>query len=822
MKNILTIFNREIKAYFNSPIAYIFIIVFIFISSGLFMAQFFLVSVADMRMFFLYLPLILCAFLPAVTMRLWSEDRKGNTMELLLTFPVKTYELVLGKFMASMAFYVAALLATLPIPIMIVALGTPDVGAIICQYIGVFFLGGFFLALGIFISGFCEDQIVAFILAMMACFGFYLLGTDFVASSIDGWLPGFGSFLKSTLGAAYHFSSFERGIIDLRNTLFFVIGAVLFLMLNSFWLDTRLKPKARTVFTTACLISAGIFVVINAIFGDMAIGRFDMTEGRIYTISDATKKILHGLDAPVTVKLFISPSEAMPTGFKTLERDVRDKLDEFKINSRGNFDYKVFHMEAVNVTGEGREDSLERSIERKGIRPFQVQSVEADEIGVKLIYSSMSIAYKDKPEDIIPRVIPQNFRDLEYTLISKIYKMTLDDEPGVVLVAPYTERAMDPQMRELLRSLGQESAEGLKEDDYELLPQLLEYEGYDVSRVMLTEEEPIPEDTDTVAIIEPEELNERQRFEINKFLVNGGAAFIGVQRYEYRYAAFGRGGFRVNTVDKKPQINTLLSSWGLGVSEDILMDTQMDVVSLSGGRFMGIFEMTSPVKLPVQIRVVGDQMNKDISITSQLPSLFYLWGNALTIDGEKLSEAGLTAETLFTSSKESWEVEYHAGNLTTEDMTPPPRSRMRSRPLGALVEGQFPDAFDGKEVPEWPREDEAEDASYERESEKVVLDPKPGKLILIGCAQIFKKELFKDPSHSGFFLNSIDALTLGEELVEVRGKMPINRSIGRVSTAARAWWRMFTTFLVPVLLCGIGAFRIFMRKRSKINYARSV
>jgi ABC-type uncharacterized transport system involved in gliding motility auxiliary subunit len=820
MKNILTIFNREIKAYFNSPIAYIFIIVFIFISTGLFMTQFFLVSIADMRMFFIYIPMILCAFLPAVTMRLWSEDRKGNTLELLLTFPIKTYELVLGKFMASLTFFTAALLATLPIPIMIAILGNPDAGAILCQYIGAFFIGGFFLALGILISGFCEDQIVSFILSIMACFGLYLLGTNFSAGSIDGWIPGFGSFLKNTLGVAHHFSAFARGVIDLSSVLFFAAGAAIFLLLNSFWLDTRMKPKSRTAFSTACLISAGIFVAVNAIFGDVAMGRFDLTEGKIYTVSRATAKILRGLDAPVTVKLFVSPSESMPTGFKTLERDMRDKLDEFKINSKGKFNYKVFHMEAVNVTSEGEEDSLERSIEKKGIRPFQVQSVEADEIGVKLIYSSMSIAYKDKPEDVIPRVMPQNLLDLEYTLASKIYKMTLKSRPLVALVAPYTEQQVDPQMQALLRSLGQAGSQNLRDDAYEFLPRLLEYEGYEVVRVRLTEEEPIPEGADTLIVIEPRELNDRQRFEINKFIVNGGSVFMGVQKYEFNYSAAGRGGFRISGVDKKPQVADLLEPWGLGISKGVLMDTQVDVVSLSGGKFMGIFEMTSPVKLPVQIKVVGDQINRDVSITSRLSSLFYLWGSALSINTEKLGGLGLKSKTLFTSSPESWEAEHHPGNLTNEDLAAPPRSETGRLPLAVLVEGQFPDVYEGKDVPDWPKE--AEDASYEKEPEKAALSPKPGKMVLVGCAQLFRKEMFRDPSHSGFFLNSIDAITLGEDLIEVRSKMPINRVIKRVSTPAKAAWKIFVTFFVPAVLCGIGGFRIVLRRRLKTAYAKSV
>ncbi len=821
MKNIFTIFNREIKAYFNSPIAYIFIIVFVLISAGLFMTSFFLLSTADMRMFFLYLPIILCVFLPAVTMRLWSEDRKGNTLELLLTFPAHTHELVLGKFLAGVVFYIVSLIATLPIPVMLAVLGNPDMGVIFCQYTGAVFLGCFFLALGIFVSGFCEDQIVAFIVAMMACFGLYLLGLDFTVSSIDGWIPGFGSFLRSAFGTAGHFTALEKGVIDSRDILYFIAGTTIFLILNGFWLDTRLRPKAKTVFVFACAICAGIFMLFNIIFTDISLGRYDLTEGRIYTVSGAARDILQGLKAPVMVKLFISPRDKMPTSFKTLERDIRDKLEELKVASGSKLGYKVFHMEAANAAGED-ENALEKSIEKKGIMPFRVQSVEADEVGVKAIYSAISIAYKEKPEEIIPRITPKNLMDLEYMLVSKIYKMTLDKIPEVALVAPYEEKAVDPRMKELLESMGQQAQGKFREDEYELLPKLLEYEGYKVSRIRLTEEEPIPEEADTLIVIEPRQLNDRQRYEINSFLVSGGSVFLAAQEYVFAYSTSGRGGFRFAPRKTEPGVNPLLEDWGLGLSKDILMDTQIDIVSLTGsGRFLGIFEMSSPVKLPVQIRVIDDQMNKDISITTNLPSIFYLWGSALTITEDKLGQFGLDYLTLFTSSDDSWQTNYHAGDFTNQDITPPAASERQAYPLALLAGGQFPDAFKGEDIPDWPME-EAEDESYEREEPAADISPEPGKLILVGCSEMFKNQMIKNPGQSGFFINSIDAITLGDDIIKVRSRAPAARFIKKLSSGAKAGWRIFVTFLIPVIIAAIGILRIVIRKRAKQVYLRNI
>ena len=164
--------------------------------------------------------------------------------------------------------------------------------------------------------------------------------------------------------------------------IYFILGAVIFLVLNGFWLEGRMRPRAKTVFSTACAISAGIFLMANWFVSELPLGRFDLSEGKIYTISPATKSILSNLQAPVTAKFYISPAEKMPTGLKTLEQEVQDKLDEFRVASNGNFQYKMFHMEAANVVT-GEEESLERQLSEKGIRPLPVHSVQSADVGGK-------------------------------------------------------------------------------------------------------------------------------------------------------------------------------------------------------------------------------------------------------------------------------------------------------------------------------------------------------------------------------------------------------------------------------------------------------
>jgi ABC-type transport system involved in multi-copper enzyme maturation permease subunit len=233
------IFKREMGAYFNSPIAYIFIIVFLLLTSGFYTNGFFLAGVADMRDFFGTLPLYLLFFIPALTMRLWAEEQRLGTFELLMTLPMKPSQIVLGKFLASLVFYGIALACTITIPLTLGWIGNPDLGAIVCGYIGAILLGSLFLAVGTFVSGLFRDQIAAFILTLLACSFFVLAGTQFFVAILDGWIPGLGSFLSKSFAVAAHFEGIQRGVLGIDNILFFLSFSTVFLVLNTYALEGR-------------------------------------------------------------------------------------------------------------------------------------------------------------------------------------------------------------------------------------------------------------------------------------------------------------------------------------------------------------------------------------------------------------------------------------------------------------------------------------------------------------------------------------------------------------------------------------------------------
>ncbi len=235
MQNINAIFKKEFRSYFNSPIAYIFITFFLGISSWLFFQTFFFENQAELRGFFGLMPWIFLFFIPAVTMKLWAEEKKIGTAEILMTLPIRDYEVVFGKFLASFGLLAITALFSLGLPFSIIYLGDPDGGAIVCGYIGLLLMGGAYLAIGLFASTLTENQIIAFILGITICFVLLIIGTDYVLFSTPDWLYPIFSYL----GLSAHYSSILRGVIDSRDIIYYFSIIGFFLYLSTLSVESR-------------------------------------------------------------------------------------------------------------------------------------------------------------------------------------------------------------------------------------------------------------------------------------------------------------------------------------------------------------------------------------------------------------------------------------------------------------------------------------------------------------------------------------------------------------------------------------------------------
>jgi len=230
MKNALTIFKKELRSYFSSPVGYVFIIFYLLVSNAFFffVQDFFKQGQDSMRGYFAAMPWIFLFFVPAISMRLWAEEKKMGTVELLLTMPLKEWEVVLGKFLAAFAFLGIALLFSLTVPISLAYLGKPDFGVIVGSYVGALFLGSAYLAIGLYISSLTENQVVAFIISLAVIFVLLLVGIAPV------WLNAVGSLVSfcDYVSLLSHFNNVTRGVIDSRDVVYYASVIVLFLYLN--------------------------------------------------------------------------------------------------------------------------------------------------------------------------------------------------------------------------------------------------------------------------------------------------------------------------------------------------------------------------------------------------------------------------------------------------------------------------------------------------------------------------------------------------------------------------------------------------------------
>ena len=241
MFNVWTIAKRELLGYFSTPIAYVFIVIFLFLS-GIFtfyLGSFFQRGQADLTTFFSFHPWVYLALIPALTMRLWAEERKTGTVELLLTLPVSMFEAVLGKFLATWLFTAIALMLTFPMWVTVNYLGDPDNGVILAGYVGSLLMAGAFIAIGACISALTKNQVIAFVVTVVVCLIFLLSGFPLVLNFFSGWAPQVLVSTISSFSFLTHFDGISRGVIDLRDIVYFMSLIVFWLFANAILIEIK-------------------------------------------------------------------------------------------------------------------------------------------------------------------------------------------------------------------------------------------------------------------------------------------------------------------------------------------------------------------------------------------------------------------------------------------------------------------------------------------------------------------------------------------------------------------------------------------------------
>jgi len=241
MSGIMPVFRRELTSYFVTPVAYVFILIFLVISNAFafYFGGLYERGQADLLPFFAYHPYLFLFLVPALSMRLWAEERKSGSVELLMTLPLEPWHAVVGKFLAAWAFTTLAIALTFPLWITVNYLGAPDNGVIFAAYIGSALMAGGYLAVGSFISAMTKNQVVAFIISVVACLLLLLAGFPLVLDVFSGWAPSSLTDAIASISFLTHFESISKGVIDFRDVVYFVLLIGSCLYANTLVLDIK-------------------------------------------------------------------------------------------------------------------------------------------------------------------------------------------------------------------------------------------------------------------------------------------------------------------------------------------------------------------------------------------------------------------------------------------------------------------------------------------------------------------------------------------------------------------------------------------------------
>ncbi len=390
---------KELTLFFSAPTGYLFLAAFLAVTLFVFfwVEAWFARNVADVRPMFEWLPVLLIFLSSALTMRMWSEERRSGTMELVFTAPARTWEFVLGKFLACWALIGVALALTLPLPVSAALVADLDWGPVVAGYVAALLLGGAYTAIGLFVSARTDSQIVSLIVASFACGAFYLAGSPVLTDLMPGAIA---DFFRS-IGSGSRFEAITRGVLDVRDLYYYVSLGAAFLALNVYGLEVqRWARDGDRKRHQAWMLGTGLLVAnllaANLWLASLTGLRVDMTEGRIYSISEATRAYLGRLQEPLLIRGYFS-NKTHPLLAPLVPR-MRDLLTEYEVAGRG----KV----RVEIVDPADDPEMEDEANTKyGIRsvPFQV----ADRYQSSLVnsYFDVLLSYGDEYEVL-------SFRDL--------------------------------------------------------------------------------------------------------------------------------------------------------------------------------------------------------------------------------------------------------------------------------------------------------------------------------------------------------------------------------------------------------------------------
>jgi len=532
IRAILTIARRELRSYFDHATAYILLVVFLGINFFFFFRDAYLLGEASLRPMLGLLPWLVLFFVPAVCMRALAEEREAGTLELVLAQPIEVIEFLLGKFLGVLMFLLIALAGTFGVPIGLSWGADLQMGVVVSQYFGAALLIAALVSVGLWASSLTRNQVTAFILGVTIGFALYMIGLPSVVLG----LPSFLSVIASRLGILGHFENVARGVIDLRDVLYFVAVTAAFLSLTYFSLMRERLSRGREAYGRLRLGTVGMVAVaiVAALAGSQLRGRLDLTPGKLYTLSQPTKDLLTGLDDIVTIKFF--RSDELPPALTPLRRDIDDLLRDFDTAGGAN-------INLVQLAPDD-DDEVAQEAASLGVPATRFNVIGQDEMSIREGYLGLAIQYAGETETI-PLV--QQTNDLEYRLSSMIRGMSSPERSVIALLTGHGE---------LDARAGLSLATGRLREEYTV-------QSLAIDSTMTA----VPDSVDVVVIAGGQAPLEPVGGEIlGRFLDNGGSLLIMLSGTQLDQQSLFSG------PNFNPALDSLLQTRGLGIVPSLAYD----------------------------------------------------------------------------------------------------------------------------------------------------------------------------------------------------------------------------------------------------------
>ena len=741
MKQILLVARKELRSFFDQPIAYVLAVAFL--GLGLYMAfrSLYAVSAASLRPFFDLLPWLLVVFVPAVAMKSLAEERRGRTLEWLLAQPLTETEIVLGKFLGSWLFILITFAGTLPMAVGVLMASEADPGIMVAQYVGASLLAAQMLSVGIWASSMTRNQITAFIAGAFTCFMLVLIGTPIVQIGLPRLIGGWAV----QLSVLSHFENVARGVIDLRDLLYFVSTCGLFLLLAVAALGherlSRQSEAFRRLRLGTGVIALGV-LVLNLLGGHVR-GRLDLTRGDLFTLSEGSREILGNLDDVVNLSFFVS--DDLPQEIQLTERDVRDLIADLENASND--------MLAVSVVNPDDGEDAADEASSLGIAPIEFNVLRDDELQVRRGYFGLAVTYADEQETI---PVIDRADDLEFRLVSAIANMTMDERPTLAFMSGF--EAKDPfYYRSFRESIG---------------------DRYGVTTIDIQNDSTgalTPDSIDVLVVAAPAQpVSPDVADAIDGYLRGGGAALLLMERHGMNPQA-------PTSMPILTGLEDLLATRGVEASGDLVVDlASAERVSMR----QGIFNVIRPYPLwPVAFRGDDHATNRDLENVS------FGWAAPFTW------EAGNPAVTALWNTTEGG-ARRPPGGLIAPGMD----LGVTEDDLGIHT---FAVAVDA-EAPE-----QAEGDGDEADANEPAGPRPGGRIIAVGDADFLEDRFVQSNSQNLVFAaNAVDWLAQDEALIGIRSKDRTPPTLAFESEAGKNALKWGSLVGVPVLFMLFGFLRV--------------